>query len=65
MLDLADPTARIDAVVRPMIERGDKIMGFGHAVYRTDDPRSLMLRDVAAPARRPEVRAGRAGGGRA
>ena len=22
-------------------------MGFGHAVYRTDDPRSLMLRDVA------------------
>jgi citrate synthase len=47
VLDLADPTARIDAVVRPLIERGDKIMGFGHAVYRTDDPRSLMLRDVA------------------
>jgi citrate synthase len=23
-------------------------MGFGHAVYRTDDPRSLMLREVAA-----------------
>ena len=22
-------------------------MGFGHAVYRTDDPRSLMLREVA------------------
>ncbi len=38
---------RIDAVVRPMIERGDKIMGFGHAVYRTADPRSVMLREVA------------------
>jgi citrate synthase len=47
VLEDADPTARIDAVVRPMIERGDKIMGFGHAVYRTDDPRSVMLRDVA------------------
>ena len=22
-------------------------MGFGHAVYRTDDPRSVLLRDVA------------------
>ena len=54
---LADPIARIDAVVRPMIEAGDKIMGFGHAVYRTDDPRSLMLRDVA---RAPRRRRGRA-----
>ena len=22
-------------------------MGFGHAVYRTDDPRSILLRDIA------------------
>jgi citrate synthase len=47
VLQQPDPLARIDEVVRPMIEGGDKIMGFGHAVYRTDDPRSLMLRDVA------------------
>jgi citrate synthase len=47
VLDLADPVTAIDAVVRPMIESGEKIMGFGHAVYKTDDPRSLMLRDVA------------------
>jgi citrate synthase len=47
VLQLDDPVAAIDAVVRPMIERGDKIMGFGHAVYRTDDPRSIMLREVA------------------
>ena len=33
-----------------MVPRGEKIMGFGHAVYRTDDPRSVMLRDVAAAA---------------
>jgi citrate synthase len=47
VLDDPDPVGRIDAVVRPMIEAGDKIMGFGHAVYRTDDPRSVMLRSVA------------------
>ncbi|HLH45719.1 MAG TPA: citrate/2-methylcitrate synthase, partial [Acidimicrobiales bacterium] len=33
--------------VRSAIERGERIMGFGHAVYRTDDPRSLLLRDIA------------------
>ena len=36
---------------------GDRIMGFGHAVYRTEDPRSRMLRGVAeslaAGTRRP------------
>ena len=38
---------RIEAWVRDRIARGDRIMGFGHAVYRTDDPRSLLLREVA------------------
>jgi citrate synthase len=47
LLDEIGTPDRIDAVVRPMIERGDKIMGFGHPVYRTADPRSEMLRDVA------------------
>lgn len=30
-----------------VVERGEVIMGFGHRVYKTDDPRSLFLRDVA------------------
>lgn len=47
LLDEIGTPERIDTVVRPMIEHGEKIMGFRHAVYRTDDPRSLMLRDVA------------------
>lgn len=38
---------RIDGWVRGKIRAGDRIMGFGHAVYRTEDPRSLMLRDIA------------------
>ena len=29
------------------VNRGEKIMGFGHAVYRTDDPRSTFLHSVA------------------
>jgi citrate synthase len=47
LLDDISTPERIDEVVRPMVLRGDKIMGFGHAVYKTDDPRSVMLRDVA------------------
>jgi citrate synthase len=29
------------------VSHGEKIMGFGHRVYKTDDPRSLFLRSVA------------------
>lgn len=47
LLDAIGSIERIDDVVCPMIERGDKIMGFGHPVYRTADPRSVMLRQTA------------------
>ena len=56
----------IDAVVVPMIERGERIMGFGHAVYRTEDPRSVLLREAAdelgrrSPAAAARVRTARA-----
>jgi citrate synthase len=36
-----------DDWVRGKVLAGDRIMGFGHAVYTTDDPRSLMLREIA------------------
>jgi citrate synthase len=32
---------------RETIERGDRIMGFGHRVYRAYDPRAAALREVA------------------
>ncbi len=38
---------RADSWVRGSLARGDRIMGFGHRVYRTEDPRSAMLRGVA------------------
>ncbi|TWD75305.1 citrate synthase [Kribbella amoyensis] len=46
-LDEIGTPDRIDAWVRRKVTDGDRIMGFGHAVYRTEDPRSLMLRGIA------------------
>ncbi len=46
---------RAEAWVRAMIARGDRIMGFGHRVYRAYDPRAAALRTVAeAMTHRPE-----------
>ncbi|WP_436796340.1 citrate/2-methylcitrate synthase [Actinospongicola halichondriae] len=33
--------------VREKVEAGERIMGFGHPVYKTADPRSVMLRSIA------------------
>lgn len=38
---------RIDPWIREQVLSGGRIMGFGHAIYRTEDPRSRMLREVA------------------
>ncbi|HEY7477672.1 MAG TPA: citrate/2-methylcitrate synthase [Actinomycetota bacterium] len=35
-----------EAVVRERLERKEKIMGFGHAVYRTMDPRAAILKEL-------------------
>ncbi|MDQ6657234.1 MAG: citrate synthase/methylcitrate synthase [Actinomycetota bacterium] len=32
--------------VRNTVAAGDRIMGFGHAVYRTADPRAVMLKEI-------------------
>src|SRR5213079_3780290 len=47
MLDAIGRPENADAHIRGMVEGGGRIMGFGHRVYKTDDPRSLMLRQVA------------------
>jgi citrate synthase len=46
-LDAIGSPDRAPAWIRDAVLRGERIMGFGHAVYRTDDPRSLLLRRVA------------------
>ncbi|MFE9577870.1 citrate/2-methylcitrate synthase [Nocardia sp. NPDC006044] len=45
-LDEIGSADRIDAWVRHKITTGDRVMGFGHAVYRTADPRSVLLRAI-------------------
>jgi citrate synthase len=47
MLDEIGTADRAEPWLRDAVERGDRLMGFGHRVYKTDDPRSLMLREVA------------------
>ncbi|HET7652507.1 MAG TPA: citrate synthase [Acidimicrobiales bacterium] len=47
MLDAIQTPDRAEAWIRNAVESGDRIMGFGHRVYKTDDPRSVMLRGVA------------------
>jgi citrate synthase len=46
-LDAIGTPDNIDAWVRPRVAAGERMMGFGHAVYRTEDPRARMLREVA------------------
>jgi citrate synthase len=47
-LDEIGSPDRIDAWVRDKVRSGERIMGFGHAVYRTHDPRAVLLREVAS-----------------
>jgi citrate synthase len=46
-LDAIGTPDRADAFIREAVERGDRIMGFGHRVYKTLDPRSEMMRETA------------------
>ena len=46
-LDAIGSPENIDRWVRPRVQAGERMMGFGHAVYRTEDPRAAMLRAVA------------------
>src|SRR6185503_966670 len=50
VLDMLDEVGSIDKAepyIRGVVERDGRLMGFGHRVYKTDDPRSVMLRSVA------------------
>jgi citrate synthase len=47
MLDEIGSPDRTESYVREAMQRGTRIMGFGHRVYKTDDPRSRFLRDLA------------------
>ena len=46
LLDIGEPERAADWV-RAALGRGDKVMGFGHRVYRTTDPRAPILKRMA------------------
>jgi citrate synthase len=47
MLEAVGEPARADGWVRDAFAQKHKIMGFGHAVYRTEDPRATHLRRLS------------------
>jgi citrate synthase len=47
MLDEIGSPDRAPDWVRGKLERKEKVMGFGHRVYKTWDPRATVLRDIA------------------
>jgi citrate synthase len=47
MLDSIGSPENAEPWLRHAIEHGDKLMGFGHRIYKTIDPRSQLLHEVA------------------
>ena len=54
-LDEIGTPDRTEEWVRNAVGEGRRIMGFGHAVYRTADPRSVLLREIAESLGGPRV----------
>ena len=46
LLDIKDEK-NAESWVKSKIENGDRIMGMGHAVYKTVDPRSMVLKELS------------------
>ncbi|MCF8052111.1 MAG: citrate (Si)-synthase [Desulfobacterales bacterium] len=42
LLDIDDP-GNVESYVKKILDEGKKIMGLGHAVYKTDDPRAHII----------------------
>ena len=47
MLDEVERTGDAETWVKQALDRGDRLMGFGHRVYRAEDPRARVLRRIS------------------
>jgi citrate synthase len=47
MIQEVEKSGDADAWVKSALDRGDRLMGFGHRVYRAEDPRARVLRRTA------------------
>jgi citrate synthase len=47
MIEEIEKTGDATAYVKGVLDRGERLMGFGHRVYRAEDPRARVLRRTA------------------
>ena len=55
MLDDVAEMGDADRYVKDLLDRGERLMGFGHRVYRAEDPRARVLRRTAKEINAPRV----------
>ena len=60
MLDEVEAEGDALRYVKRLLDRGDRLMGFGHRVYRAEDPRARVLRRTAKEIAAPRVQAAEA-----
>jgi len=53
MIEGVERSGDAEAYVRGVLDRGERLMGFGHRVYRAYDPRAAALRKVAESMEHP------------
>jgi citrate synthase len=55
MLDAVEERGDAEAWVKDWLDKGERLMGFGHRVYRAEDPRARVLRRTARELGAPRV----------
>src|SRR5881275_2297569 len=55
MLDEVDREGDAERYVKDLLDRGERLMGFGHRIYRAEDPRARVLRSTAHRLGSPRV----------
>ncbi|PKW14048.1 citrate synthase 2 [Saccharopolyspora spinosa] len=59
MIEEAERTGDARGVVTSILDRGGRLMGFGHRVYRAEDPRARVLRNTCDQLRAPRFEVAR------
>ena len=54
MLNEIGTAENVDPWLTAAFDRGDRLMGFGHRVYKAEDPRADILREMARTASDPD-----------
>src|SRR5690606_25768428 len=54
MLEEIGSAENVDAYLTKALDEGKRLMGFGHRVYKAEDPRAEILREMAREASTPE-----------